>query len=422
MSVSCPPSLLTLPTEILHRILDRLDTKDILLSFRNVCVHFRAVTNVYNRYKIQVTTTSPEDDVRLLCRMIKPSSIISCALMRSDGRSDFPTSRIQLFLSLIDIHQLTRLHSLDLFYRDEFDFSELIRHVCCIPTFMSLSLRWTKSGSITNDTIDLLSSIVFIPSLRKLHLSRIHPRIFISPTTNPCRLESLTIDDCSHRQLSDVLHHLSDLRVFSSNYYFMDEMHPVVFSAPFQQLTSLTLRSPQILIDQLESLLSFTPSLVHLHIVSHSSTFRFLQHLSQWEHFIRDKLPLLKMFQFYAFTNEYQYTNVQDMELILNGFRTPFWIEEKHWYVTSKYTKNGIRSGMMLYSSTTSDGDFPNNLWPDILSYSTSTTKDDDITKTSSTWNARFNLSSIDEAISLHHVCIHINSFHLMKLSIFLSR
>ena len=199
----------------------------------------------------------------------------------------------------------------------------------------------------------------------------------------------------------------------------MEETDQIVFSAPFRRLTSITLRSPNMLIDQLESLLSFTPPLVYLHIASHSSTFSFLQRLSQWEHFIRHKLPLLEKFKFYAYTYEYHYKNVKDIEQILNAFRTSFWLEEKHWYVTCKYINNEARSGIMLYSSTTSSVDFPDNLGPDILSYSTSTTKNDDITKTSSTWNARLNLSAMNDAISLHKVCSDINSIDFMKLCLF---
>ena len=419
MSVTANASLLTLPIEILHHILDQLDTKDIVLSFRNVCVHFRAITNNYNRYKIQLTSTSLENDIRLICRMIRPENVISCALRSSNGRSDLMTSRIQLFLSLIDIHQLTRLQSLDLFGRDNCDFNELIRHISSIPTFMSLSLRWIKSASMSDDTIGPLSSIITMPSLRKLHLSLIDPKIYASSSINQCKLEALSIDNCSHKELCDVLHHLPDLRTFSSNCYDMEETNPIVFSAPFQRLTSLTLRSPHILMDQLESLLSFTPSLVYLNIVSHFSTFTFLQRLSQWEHFIRHKLPLLEKLKFYAYTHEYRYENVQDIERILNGFRTPFWLEEKHWYVTCKYINNEARSGLMLYSSTNSSVDFPDDLCPDILSYSTSTTNNDDITKTSSTWNARLNLSAMNNAISLHKVCSDMNLIVLMKLCLF---
>ena len=373
----------------------------------------------YNRYKIQVTSTSPKADIRLLCRMIRPENVISCALRSSNSESDHITCRIQLFLSLIDIRQFTRLQSLDLFSRGDCDFNELIRHIPCIPTFMSLSLRWMKSGPMDHNTIDPLSSILTMPSLRKLHLGRIDPRICMSPSINQYKLEALIVDDCSHSQLCDVLHHLPDLRTFSSNYYSMKETDQIIFSAPFQQLTSLTLRSPQILMDQLESLLSFTPSLVYLHIVSHSSTFTFLQRLSQWEHFIRHKLPSLEKFKFYAYTHEYRYENVQDIERILNAFRTSFWLEEKHWYVTCRYTNNTPRAGLMLYSSTNSSVDFPDNLCSGTLSYSTSTTKNDDITKTSSTWNARLNFSAMAKPISLYKVCSDMNSIVVVKLSIF---
>lgn len=421
MSIKSIPSLLTLPVEVFYCILDQLDAKDILLSFRNVCTHFRAITDTYNRYKIQFTSTSPEADIRLACRMIRPENVISCVLTNTSDESDYMTGRIQLFLSLIDIRQFTHLQSLDLFYKGKCDFNKLMSDIFCVSTLMSLSLRWTPTVPMTHDIIGLLSAIIDMPSFRKLHLAYIDPEIYKIPRPNQCKLKELTIDNCSHEKLCDVLHHLSNLRSFSSNYYHMDETDQIVFSTSFQLLTSLTLRSPYMLIDQLESLLSFTPSLVYLHIVNHSSTLSFLQRLSQWEQFIRHKLPLLEKFKFYAYTHDYHYENVKDIELIINAFRTSFWLEDKHWYVTCKYINNDTRSGMMLYSPTASSIDFPDNLWPGILSYSTSTTKNDDIAKTSSTWNARLNLSAMNDAISSHKVCGDMNSIGFSILNPILS-
>ena len=408
MSSKPDPSLLTLPVEVLFYILDRLDTRDILFSFRNVCTYFHAIASTYNRYKIEFTSTSPVADIRRICPMIKPENVISYILMSRHYKSDDIKDRIQLFLSLIDVHQFIRLRSLDLFDMGESNFNQLMHHICCVSTVKLLSLRWIMAQSMSHNTIDLLSSIMVMPSLRRLHLSRIHPKIYRISTPNQCKVEELTIEECTYTQLCDILHHLPNLRALSTSYCNMDETDQIGFSTSFQLLTSLTLRSPAMQIDQLESLLSFTPSLIYLHIVSHSSTFSFLQRVSQWEQFIRQKLPLLEEFKCYAYTGEYHYENVQDIELIINAFRTSFWLKEKRWYITCKYINTDTRTGIMLYSSIASSTDFPDNLSPGILSYSTSTTKNDDIANMISTWNARLNLSAMNDAIFLHKVCSYV--------------
>ncbi len=43
------PSLYTLPIELLHRILDHVDTVTVFLSFRNVCKYFYTIINSYNQ-------------------------------------------------------------------------------------------------------------------------------------------------------------------------------------------------------------------------------------------------------------------------------------------------------------------------------------------------------------------------------------
>jgi hypothetical protein len=281
---------------------------------------------------------------------------------------------------------------------------------------MPLSLKVGLGEPIKDDTAALLSSNIATSNLRKLYLRTISRKIYEISSPNQCKLEKLTVDCCTHRELCDILHHLPNLRAFSSNYYIMDATDQIILPSSLHLLTSLTLRSSSMVIDQLESLLSTTPSLTYLHIVSYFATFNFLQRLSQWEQFIRHKLPLLENFKFHVNIVDYHYENVKDIEPIINAFRTPFWLEQKRWYITCKYINDEARSDILLYSPADSNIDFPDNFVPGILSYSTSTAKNDDITKTSSTWSARLNLAEMIDAISSHQVCVN------MKLIVWIFR
>jgi hypothetical protein len=52
MAVNAAPSLVTLPVEIVYRILDNLSEEDILLSTRDVCRRLNAITDSYRRYQV----------------------------------------------------------------------------------------------------------------------------------------------------------------------------------------------------------------------------------------------------------------------------------------------------------------------------------------------------------------------------------
>ncbi|UJR11084.1 hypothetical protein I4U23_015266 [Adineta vaga] len=52
MSKRVPPSLHTLPIELIYRILDHLNEFSILLSARNVCVRLNAIIETYQPYQI----------------------------------------------------------------------------------------------------------------------------------------------------------------------------------------------------------------------------------------------------------------------------------------------------------------------------------------------------------------------------------
>ncbi len=51
----------TLPVELVYRILDKLDTLTILLSCRNVCTRFNAITDSYYRYQVNFSFTKKSD-------------------------------------------------------------------------------------------------------------------------------------------------------------------------------------------------------------------------------------------------------------------------------------------------------------------------------------------------------------------------
>jgi hypothetical protein len=54
MSNKTKPSLITLPVELVYRILDKLDNFTILCSMLNVCTRINAIVNTYHRYQVNI--------------------------------------------------------------------------------------------------------------------------------------------------------------------------------------------------------------------------------------------------------------------------------------------------------------------------------------------------------------------------------
>ena len=56
MPTASTATLLSLPPEILHKVLDHLDAQTILLSVRSVCIQLHSIVNTYNRLKLKLAS------------------------------------------------------------------------------------------------------------------------------------------------------------------------------------------------------------------------------------------------------------------------------------------------------------------------------------------------------------------------------
>ncbi|CAF1444846.1 unnamed protein product, partial [Rotaria sordida] len=93
---------------------------------------------------------------------------------------------------------------------------------------------------------------------------------------------------------------------------------------------------------------------------------------------------------------EYQF---EAIESILAAFRTPFWLEDKRWFITCQLIADNVsNSGLILYSSEGTWNEFPFNTRENALSYFTFTTKDDNAANMNSKWYVRSDLARMAAA------------------------
>ena len=395
MSKESVPSLLTLPVEVVYRILDQLDTKDILFSFRNVCRYFHGISNTYNRYTIKFVGATCKIDIKRICRIVRPSNVVNFFV-------SYPwIDIIEFFFSVIDIDQFTRLRSLDLWYLRDYDLNKMMHYFSTVSTLTSLSLKMPTINFLSGDTLDYLSLIIGRLSVQKLLL---HVDIFTMNEfswPNQCTIEQLDIHKCTHQQFCRILDHSPLLRIF-----ILDDcdINQIKYPPIYKQLTLLKLKNTEMSIDQIEFLLSQTPSLIDLDITQWKSSITFLQGFSQWEQFISKNLFRLERFNCYIYIAEYPDQNIKDIQMIIDAFRTSFWLEDKRWFITCKYNRNASKSDITFYSSKDFHSEFPDNLDQGILSYYSSPTTIDDTSKITNLCSVRVNVTDMITAITLNEV------------------
>lgn len=405
VSMSSVSIFLTIPVELVEIILDLLDTCTILFSFSQVCRRFHTIAHNYSRLSITFNAESSEADIQRTCRAIQPKNIVALTLKNSSRQ----WNGIKQFLDSVYFYELTRLRSLTLCDIEEYDLHTIIKSLTLMSTLASLSLSMSKGKILSGDSISLLSTVIALPSLRQLILdvdSQITDKI---SWPNQCPIHELRVRNYTYKEHNVVLHQLPNLRIFAFHHFNMRSINEFTQQTPYQQLNSFTFSDIQMAIDELESLLSLFPSLVYLKLqMQLPCSIVFLQRFCQWEHFISEKLPLLKKFHFYIYSSCYRYQYVS-IESILTSFCTSFWLEQKQWFITGRYTEDNLSPTITIYSSKQSSEYFPDSSNYAAISYSTTTIRNGNLTNKNNQWTARFNPFFMKNIIQ-GTVCIFLNN------------
>ncbi|CAF1025098.1 unnamed protein product [Adineta steineri] len=342
MSTKNAPSLSTLPVELIYRILDYLDIETSLLSFRYVSKKFYFISNKWNSHNYDLSSIS-KNHFDLICRQICQEKIISLTL--SD--EDTTPGQIRLFFSLYRISNFPRLRSLTLRNIDSNDLYEILKDIfnCSLTTF-SCQSRGKQNKSI----IHLLSKLIIQSNLEILSLNtHAHYIEQMFKSITQFHLIELTIGILTFKEYQTILQYCPYLRVFVIDDCWINDTDQNSTIKSYRQLISLTLKSTNRSITQLEYLLLLTPSLTELKLINSPSTPNSLINGSYWEIFIKTKLSSLIKFQFVFYQLVLRtYECNADVELFIIPFRTSFWIEEKQWFVNCQSIKSSHT--IQLYS------------------------------------------------------------------------
>ena len=330
--------LSTLPTELLYRILDNLDSETILFRFGYVCRRFRSLVQTYNHYQFNFKSTS-KPFFHSLCRRIQPETISSLILSDDNQTPD----QIKLFLTQFHLKEFTCLRSLTLLEIDENDFQTLVPSVNLLS---SLTLTFRNHTFRPQQTLPLLSTMIAHPHLRSLDLTLSTPKLRELSWPNPCFLQTLILaNQLDFQQYLNILTHSIHLKKFVLHDCCIGEGRTILPTHSFPQLISLTFEDSVLDMDDCQMILSLTPSLEYFQIVGGTN----LVDGTRWEQFIQTKLVHLKQFQFaFCGTAEGINDEASNVGTLITSFQTPFWLQIKRWFVVCYYFKQS--ENFSLYS------------------------------------------------------------------------
>ena len=318
-------SMDNLPVEIFHRIFDHLDIETIFFSIRPVCRFFRLIVQNYDRLDFHLKIIS-KTRFDVLCRLIPPENIRSLTLYNNEQMPD----QISLFLSRIRLRQLTKLHSVDLDGIDEFQLNYLFKRIN-LNLIKSFSIQIGKyDNRRRKTTVNHLSTIVKRTNLRKIHFNIKNNRISEIEWPMNCSIQCLILDrDITFDNLVKIYSCSPELHRLIVKDRFSRLNKEQIVRPSFPQLTSLILEDVDVTIDQLESFLLLTPSLISLKLLGRCEIFDG----KRWEDFIQRNHPHLNRFEFDIICDEPNDQTREDLELIIESYRSPFWIEHKKWFI-----------------------------------------------------------------------------------------
>ncbi|CAF1189407.1 unnamed protein product [Adineta ricciae] len=331
------PSLFDLSPKLLHHIFDYCDTQTILRSIRCVCRKFYNSVNIYNRFELKYPIAS-NWNLENLAHAIQLDRFTSLFIFGDPYKEYFFSDKWKM---PDRFNQFMRLRSLTFYHVDCETVESIVKR---IPTdhLTSLSI-YTES----EETYDLQQLRMLQCNLRKFAMNGADIQSYKEHISGPItdQLVYLEVGLCRFAEYVSFIHEMPHLRTLIIKDCLLDENYQDKINELSQShtslLKSLTMKKCSAFLEELESLFSLTPILNHLELIFNGCVFDSPldgHHLAQ---ILKTRLPLLNDFRFF-FSYCYLHLKIPEHLLIntkpiITPFQTPFWLEEKHWYVTCEH-------------------------------------------------------------------------------------
>ncbi|CAF4085932.1 unnamed protein product [Rotaria sordida] len=347
-----------LPVELLHMILNHLTMTDILTSLCFVNKHFYTICLTYPSFHFDFSLSAKKkEQFDLVCaRLPNISSQIRSLIFfnQCDPVMDFKVAR---FFSKLDTTNgtLSKLHSITL-HPINFETWRLINdRLTLLPSLLSLSINSINLNDVLDISIvskllnDLLCNSATLKRLA-VEIFSLHNRTFIvdlRPTAMKSLIEHLTLHgfQVELKSLLKITPKLKTLNIQSKAHRFI----PAIYLHAPHTMRNLTIKVHGITFDEIEYLLHSMTQLTHFTIIADYVGYDMIDGIA-WSR-------LLKTIVIFKFKFVFKESMFKQSPIDLTSFRTSFWLEEKHWYVT--YDRCIDTGYSLLYSTPYCDNDYP---------------------------------------------------------------
>ncbi|CAF1361533.1 unnamed protein product [Adineta ricciae] len=315
----------TLPTEILYRICDGLDSETILFSFRRVCKRFHTISKIYDRYRLDLCYFSMSD-LRRMEYLIDPKNVTSLTLANEDKSSGL----MEYFLDHFSLRTFSRLDSMTFALHHKIDFDRFAK-------FIEQSSLTTLSIWLCNYSLTSFQNLI--------------------EALKSCRLKNLIIlDRVDWTSLMFIVNTLTDLQKLVLKSFHKQPYDNLaesqVNSEEVSKLTSLSLNmKAEVEIQYIESILMRCPHLQCFQLDSSGNKAdKSLFDGHKWENLIETRLLLLKQFEFHFSYHPPRFGNIFDVDASFESFQTPFWRDRKQWFVRCDYVASEDKKWYDVYT------------------------------------------------------------------------
>jgi hypothetical protein len=325
----------SLANEILLGLFELLNGIHLLRAFHGLNSRFNNLLITYFQFNFLDFLHVSKTDFDDVCQQQLPlfaDRIISLCLSNDDRTSQ---QTIRFLSHNLTLSQFTYLHVLTLGQLDSQLMNEMLDELSHLPHLIRLHII---DSSISLKRID---TIFCLPKLTHCSLDAINDQYYgCGPTIVSSSLQHLSIKFVEHRNdLKNLLKYLPCLRSFSVSYIHNRFIRLPLYDTEDSsiRMSSFMIRSLEIFkldsmksIDQLEGLIRHMPNLYQLTVdVMNEYVDGY-----KWQKMISNYLPKLKkFFMRMQFTLSDNTDIEQQVNQILNLFRTPFWIHEHRWFV-----------------------------------------------------------------------------------------
>ena len=336
----------TLPNEILLNSFEYLSAVHLLNAFHGLNFRFKSLLSARLQACHLDFRWISKYDSQMICGRYLPlirTRVISLCL--SDENSKLKQTNL-LSSKYLVLHPFDHLRSLSLYY------------VRSVQLMKIITNEWSKLHNLTHlklikchkslqykDSIYLSDSIWSLPKLTHFYVDT-EENVFHIPTKSSLSLQLVSILShcCRLIEVNRLIKKTPGLRSISIRHRDLNDDQ--YCSSPAPSITVLKLYDIHSRL-VIKNLLQTMVNLTHLTI----ETFYIQFDGYQWEQIISHHLPTLRVFrlkmdiQFVEKKN-----NEQQIEILVDSFRSRFWLEERQWFVRCHWKLQKNYSDILLYT------------------------------------------------------------------------